>query len=62
MAIEDLGQMPPPTMADKLAMWAAALVNPLPALGRPGPEVTSCNRLKSSVKIPLDGFFKVATF
>eukprot|EP00435_Cladocopium_sp_Y103_P014475 s2935_g3.t1 len=31
--LKDLGQMPPPTMADKLAMWAAALVNPLPALG-----------------------------
>ena len=30
---QDLGQMPSPTMADKLAFWAAALVNPLPALG-----------------------------
>ena len=31
--LQDLGQMPPPTRANDLAYWAAALVNPLPALG-----------------------------
>jgi len=31
--IEDLGPQPPVTSASALALWAAALINPLPALG-----------------------------
>lgn len=31
--LADLGPMPPPEEAGRLALWVAALVNPLPALG-----------------------------
>ena len=32
-ALQDLGDMPDPTAAGELAIWVAALVNPIPALG-----------------------------
>mmetsp|Transcript_35707 Transcript_35707/g.90870 ORF Transcript_35707/g.90870 Transcript_35707/m.90870 type:complete len:295 (+) Transcript_35707:53-937(+) len=31
--LEDLGPMPPPESAGRLALWVAALINPLPAMG-----------------------------
>jgi len=56
--LEDLGPMPSAQDAGRLAMWVAALVNPLPALGvayEIRPAALSAPTVAERVRVALDG-------
>jgi len=56
--LDDLGPMPSPEDAGELALWAAALVNPLPALGvayEIRPSVLSAKSVSTRLSAVLEG-------
>lgn len=56
--LEDLGPMPQPEDADRLALWVAALVNPLPMLGvahEIRPAILSAPDIAGRVQVAKDG-------
>ena len=56
--IQDLGPMPPPEAAGHLAIWVAALVNPLPGLGvamEIRPDVLRAATVAERLEVTLEG-------
>lgn len=56
--LDDLGPMPPPEKAGELALWVAALVNPLPGLGvayEIRPAALSARTVSERLQVVLEG-------
>mmetsp|Transcript_2568 Transcript_2568/g.4380 ORF Transcript_2568/g.4380 Transcript_2568/m.4380 type:complete len:266 (+) Transcript_2568:44-841(+) len=56
--LEDIGNMPEPKEAGQLAIWVAALVNPLPALGvayEIRPAVLAASTIRDRLEVAIEG-------